>query len=255
MDSCANTKGNLAFIYIYQRHGWLFKNTSPKKLGYSGDLIDLLALYVMQVGRSVREERRSFHNELDEINASHQESAMRCNCSIPVIHLESEIRPGSQVSLGTVEDDAVQFSFKRSSAKSRLSANNQEQTLGLRIWITSLNLNIRRLDVFGVPLLLAEGLRVLCHSCLPGRVPERNFDRMTSPQVTQLCSTLLRGPELGFLVLSIENNATNHCLWSATSVETAWVELSSMNLDHLSLGHYRMYRVDAILKTHDKASP
>ncbi|GJZ54328.1 hypothetical protein Tco_0609213 [Tanacetum coccineum] len=30
---------------------------------------------------------------------------------------------------------------------------------------------------------------------------------------------------------------------------------SSMNLDQLSLGHYRMYRVDAILKTHDEGIP
>ncbi|GKD55262.1 hypothetical protein Tco_1288649 [Tanacetum coccineum] len=29
----------------------------------------------------------------------------------------------------------------------------------------------------------------------------------------------------------------------------------SMNLDHLNLGHYRMYRVDAILKTHDEGIP
>ncbi|GJU28246.1 hypothetical protein Tco_1166867 [Tanacetum coccineum] len=46
-----------------------------------------------------------------------------------------------------------------------------------------------------------------------------------------------------------------YCILEAFYPESYHPQRSSMNLDHSNLGNYRMYRVDAILKTHDAGIP
>ncbi|GKB94422.1 hypothetical protein Tco_0980559, partial [Tanacetum coccineum] len=77
-----------------------------------------------------------------------------------------------------------------------------------------------------------------------------SFDKNDLPnKLHNFVQPLLRGRKLGFGSFYRELMLEAFCLRSYHR------QLSSMNLDHWSLGHYRMYRVDAILKTHDEGIP
>ncbi|GJU05457.1 hypothetical protein Tco_1121887 [Tanacetum coccineum] len=89
-----------------------------------------------------------------------------------------------------------------------------------------------------------------------------NHLRMTPPQVTQLCSSALR--ELG--LVSTRINAQPY-LSLSKSDEPSWALLEAFypkvttptEFNEImiiqNIGHYRMYRVDAILKTQDAGIP
>ncbi|GJY51670.1 hypothetical protein Tco_0442517 [Tanacetum coccineum] len=66
---------------------------------------------------------------------------------------------------------------------------------------------------------------------------------------------LIRQPsEVGKHVLSTSDETADGIL-EAFYPESYHLQRSLMNLDHSSLGHYRMYRVDAFSKTHDAGIP
>ncbi|GJS66574.1 hypothetical protein Tco_0681138 [Tanacetum coccineum] len=90
-----------------------------------------------------------------------------------------------------------------------------------------------------------------------------HLKELPHPQVTQLCSTTaFTGGSWGIGSCSVEINArTMSFEFSATSYETlggracTYTFLATTTFVFLTLRHYRMYRVDAILKTHDEGIP